>query len=969
MRFGTITEAPCINVAPAADDRCNDPAFALLNPDICPVGQKLVVKPAIAISCHLGSTQFRAFLITNGQETDVTDSSIFTSSDSGVALIGVKSGNATGLAPGQAQITATYQGQTAHAELNVMGCTGPNCDSTVAMLLLIDNSRSMSQAFSGSYSTKLVYAKAASQAFANSINQAKDFVGAMWFNADTVQLLDAPTHDAAQVSTDIAGISQTQQLTTFRDALDAAIAELNATSADLKVLVLVSDGEDTTTDYTSDNNPLIPADNFKAAGGVIMALGIRAHDKGFNFLEALVTGGFFINAYGATQDAAIAYLKGLKGYICAGNCTPAGDEIVYQGVSNYTGFANWDVIQGEVDLLGNGFYDVLPGNGLYVDLRGSGDLNGNYDIPILKTKNVISLKASHVYRVAIDLAGNQVVDRPTDTVSLQVFSDSITLLSQQIAMPDYTQGWHPYSYSFTAPADMDVNIEISQTNNTGNQLSGVLLGRMKVDDTTDIINILNDSFDTENPHYIPPRCGIASVFYGGGYAVGYNCYGDGCLDTPPPTQLSDPSPLPDIESGFTPPTIYTSTKTACASCPSGSANQGSTSLIPAMTGANTPSGVVSAKDEQSGFEDWKAFDGNDNTYWHANSAVPSWLQYQFAAAQTASIYAIKFASSGSAEANFTLSGSNDGSTWTLLDTRTGLHFYTSEKKRFPITTPGSYLYYRLDLTSVPATDTAEISSFELFSSVASQICSTATATSDVSQSAADSAAYAQALAAATAQLNCVPVFTSTQQFTSCCAYHTFCVTKSATATSFNSQDEADAAATAAAKVLADAALDCTQSNNNQQITLIDDGAGSPYPSVKYVSGLTGVITKVTVAVNGITHFFSDDIILVLVSPNGATVVLMANCGHAPLSGINLVLDDAAGSSMPSTGSISSSTYKPTTHGSFPPLEAPGPQPTYGTTLAALNGGNPNGQWALFAMDSYAGFSGSIANWDLTITSS
>ena len=41
------------------------------------------------------------------------------------------------------------------------------------------------------------------------------------------------------------------------------------------------------------------------------------------------------------------------------------------GTLNYTGFANWNVSGGAVDLIGNGTYDFLPGNGLYVDMNGS----------------------------------------------------------------------------------------------------------------------------------------------------------------------------------------------------------------------------------------------------------------------------------------------------------------------------------------------------------------------------------------------------------------------------------------------------------------------------------------------------------------------------------------------------------------------------------------------------------------------
>lgn len=36
----------------------------------------------------------------------------------------------------------------------------------------------------------------------------------------------------------------------------------------------------------------------------------------------------------------------------------------------YDNFTNWTVTGGTVDLVGNGLYDIYPGNGLYVDLTG-----------------------------------------------------------------------------------------------------------------------------------------------------------------------------------------------------------------------------------------------------------------------------------------------------------------------------------------------------------------------------------------------------------------------------------------------------------------------------------------------------------------------------------------------------------------------------------------------------------------------
>lgn len=38
---------------------------------------------------------------------------------------------------------------------------------------------------------------------------------------------------------------------------------------------------------------------------------------------------------------------------------------------NYNSFISWRVSDGTVDVIGDNFYDFLPGNGLHVDLDGS----------------------------------------------------------------------------------------------------------------------------------------------------------------------------------------------------------------------------------------------------------------------------------------------------------------------------------------------------------------------------------------------------------------------------------------------------------------------------------------------------------------------------------------------------------------------------------------------------------------------
>lgn len=48
----------------------------------------------------------------------------------------------------------------------------------------------------------------------------------------------------------------------------------------------------------------------------------------------------------------------------------AGTGVLNYGTDVGT-LANWNVTQGAVDLIGNGFYDFYPGNGLYLDMDGT----------------------------------------------------------------------------------------------------------------------------------------------------------------------------------------------------------------------------------------------------------------------------------------------------------------------------------------------------------------------------------------------------------------------------------------------------------------------------------------------------------------------------------------------------------------------------------------------------------------------
>ena len=192
---------------------------------------------------------------------------------------------------------------------------------TNAFMVMVDTSKSMSQAFSVNYATRLAFAKFAAAQFIGEVNSTKDFVGLMSFDAVDDNVLSIPIANKATVQGMVSGIAQTQQSTTFYDALNTAITTLAAVAADKKVIVLISDGEDEQTSYTS-NNPISLLDTFKNSGGIVICLGCRASGSGFARMEVFSTGGFMINGYPSVEADALTYFNALRGYICGGNCAP-----------------------------------------------------------------------------------------------------------------------------------------------------------------------------------------------------------------------------------------------------------------------------------------------------------------------------------------------------------------------------------------------------------------------------------------------------------------------------------------------------------------------------------------------------------------------------------------------------------------------------------------------------------------------
>jgi len=105
------------------------------------------------------------------------------------------------------------------------------------------------------------------------------------------------------------------------------------------------------------------------------------------------------------------------------------------GVLNYSGFANFNVSNagsgGAVDLIGNGFFDFYPGNGLYIDICGSRSACG-----VLTTNQIF---APGTYTVTLDLAGNaRSGTSDGTTVNFGAYSNTVMLSTSQLDTLTFT---------------------------------------------------------------------------------------------------------------------------------------------------------------------------------------------------------------------------------------------------------------------------------------------------------------------------------------------------------------------------------------------------------------------------------------------------------------------------------------------------------------------------------------------------
>ncbi|MDJ0502336.1 MAG: Calx-beta domain-containing protein, partial [Nostocales cyanobacterium LE14-WE4] len=95
------------------------------------------------------------------------------------------------------------------------------------------------------------------------------------------------------------------------------------------------------------------------------------------------------------------------------------------GQLNYTGLANWNVTEGSIDLLGNGFYATFAGHGLFLNLDGSTN-----NAVRLESKQTFNFNANQVVNLSFAVAGD--IDTNPFIVSLgNFFNETFTIPANQ----------------------------------------------------------------------------------------------------------------------------------------------------------------------------------------------------------------------------------------------------------------------------------------------------------------------------------------------------------------------------------------------------------------------------------------------------------------------------------------------------------------------------------------------------------
>lgn len=165
-----------------------------------------------------------------------------------------------------------------------------------------------------------------------------------------------------------------------------------------------------------------------------------------------------------------------------------------------------------------------------------------------------------------------------------------------------------------------------------------------------------------------------------------------------------------------------------------------------------------------------------------------------------------------------------------------------------------------------------------------------------------------------------------------------------------------------------AALAAPGGLNTAPITINDNAPASLYPSTITVTQ-SFPLTNIAVRLDGLQHPRPSDLRVLLVSPSGEAVQLMADV-TATLPGTQEIVIAEPGSTMHGKILNSSTIYRPTTPNGAIAMPSPAPALPYATSFESLIGDESSGTWSLYVSDGVTGLTGSISNgWVLTLNAS
>lgn len=140
-----------------------------------------------------------------------------------------------------------------------------------------------------------------------------------------------------------------------------------------------------------------------------------------------------------------------------------------------------------------------------------------------------------------------------------------------------------------------------------------------------------------------------------------------------------------------------------------------TQSLPAMTSNTLPAGhVASASGEAQ--PAYLAFDKviSTSNRWQGTTGIPAWVQRQVPSPIIVREYRISVPDNNPFPTSWTLQGSNNGSSWSTIDSRSGIAFAANETKSFTIPANNTaYTHYRLTVSAVNQFDYVRIVELQL----------------------------------------------------------------------------------------------------------------------------------------------------------------------------------------------------------------------------------------------------------------